>query len=152
MSSIACRWDCHACLGNRNTTSIGAWPNSLDRILPRYEYRKVASSILVYYSILDFMGQRSQYISIKFLLHKQFQKFATSRDSLLVATLRYLLCYKKERKKRRKNLSFIAHRMGLKVFSVLFLKHTFHLHVYKIIYWYLNVLLNCHFRNCFIFL
>ena len=35
------------------------------------EYRKVASSRPVYYSILDPLAQRSQYISIKFLLHKQ---------------------------------------------------------------------------------
>ena len=34
-------------------------------------YRKVASSRLVYYSILNSFGQRSQYISIKFPLHKQ---------------------------------------------------------------------------------
>ena len=33
-------------------------------------YRKVASSRPVYYSILDSLGQRSQYISIKFPLHK----------------------------------------------------------------------------------
>ena len=35
------------------------------------EYRKVASSRLVYYSILNSFAQRSQYISIKFPLHKQ---------------------------------------------------------------------------------
>ena len=34
-------------------------------------YRKVASSRQVYYSILDSYGQRSQYISINFPLHKQ---------------------------------------------------------------------------------
>ena len=34
-------------------------------------YRKVASSRPVYYSILNSFGQRSQYISIKFPLHKQ---------------------------------------------------------------------------------
>ena len=33
--------------------------------------RKVASSRPVYYSILESLGQRLQYISIKFLLHKQ---------------------------------------------------------------------------------
>ena len=37
-------------------------------------YRKVVSSWPVYYSILDSLGQRSQYISIKFPLHKQFGK------------------------------------------------------------------------------
>ena len=36
-----------------------------------YVYRKVASSRPVYYSILNSLCQRSQYISIKFLLHKQ---------------------------------------------------------------------------------
>jgi hypothetical protein len=36
-------------------------------------YRKVASSRQVYYSILDHFVQRSQYISIKILLHKQFE-------------------------------------------------------------------------------
>ena len=35
-----------------------------------FRYRKVASSRLVYYSILELFGQRSQYISLKFLLHK----------------------------------------------------------------------------------
>ena len=34
-------------------------------------YCKVRSSRPVYYSILELFGQRSQYISIKFLLHKQ---------------------------------------------------------------------------------
>ena len=29
-------WDDNACLGVRNTCSIGAWPNSLDRIPPWY--------------------------------------------------------------------------------------------------------------------
>ena len=43
-------------------------------------YRKVASSRPVYYSILDSFGQRSQYIRIKFPLHKQ------SRDVLLTKT------------------------------------------------------------------
>ena len=38
------------------------------KILNRYP--KVASSRPVYYSILDSFGQRSQYISIKFRLHK----------------------------------------------------------------------------------
>ena len=36
-------------------------------------YRKVASSSLVYYWILNSLGQRSQYISIRFPLHKQFE-------------------------------------------------------------------------------
>ena len=35
------------------------------------EYRKVASSRQVYYSILDLFFQRSQYISIKFPLYKR---------------------------------------------------------------------------------
>ena len=35
------------------------------------KYHKIASSRPVYYSILKSFGQRSQYISIKFLLHKQ---------------------------------------------------------------------------------
>ena len=34
-------------------------------------YRKVTSNTPVYYSILNSFGQRSQYISIKFPLHKQ---------------------------------------------------------------------------------
>ena len=31
--SCWCGWDDNACLGVRNTSSIGAWPNSLDRSL-----------------------------------------------------------------------------------------------------------------------
>ena len=31
-----CGWDNNACLGVRNTSSIGAWPNSLDRRPPKY--------------------------------------------------------------------------------------------------------------------
>ena len=42
--------------------------NTLD---DQQDYRKVASSRPVYYSILNSFGQRSQYISIKFPLHKQ---------------------------------------------------------------------------------
>ena len=37
----------------------------------KFEYRKVSSSRPVYYSISEPFGQRSQYISIKFPLHKQ---------------------------------------------------------------------------------
>ena len=37
----------------------------------KLKYRKVESSRPVYYSILDPLGQTSQYISIKFLIHKQ---------------------------------------------------------------------------------
>ena len=37
-------------------------------------YHKVASSRPVYYSILESFGQRSQYISIKFPLHKHSEK------------------------------------------------------------------------------
>ena len=58
-------------------------------------YRKVASSRPVYYSILNSLGQRSQKISIKFPLHKQSENAwvwrATNRDSLLLATLRYVI-------------------------------------------------------------
>ena len=36
-----------------------------------YRYCKVGSSRPVYYSILNYFGQMSQYISIKFTLHKQ---------------------------------------------------------------------------------
>ena len=36
-----------------------------------FNYRKVASSRPIYYSILDHFVQRSQYISIKIPLHKQ---------------------------------------------------------------------------------
>ena len=55
------------------------------------EYRKVASSTPVYYSILNSFVQRSQYISIKFPLHLKILKCATNQDSLLLATLRYEL-------------------------------------------------------------
>ena len=41
------------------------------RLLGSSEYRKVASSRLVYYSILNSFDQRSQYISINFPLYKQ---------------------------------------------------------------------------------
>ena len=40
-------------------------------IYVQYSYRKVTSSRLAYYSILDSFVQRSQYISIKFPIHKQ---------------------------------------------------------------------------------
>ena len=40
-------------------------------IYVQYSYRKVASSRLAYYSILDSFVQRSLYISIKFPIHKQ---------------------------------------------------------------------------------
>ena len=38
--------------------------------ISRHMYRKVASSRLVYYSIMNSFGQRSQHINIKFTLHK----------------------------------------------------------------------------------
>ena len=43
-----------------------------------HAYRKVASSRPVYYSISDSLGQRTQYISVKFPLHKQSEN--TARD------------------------------------------------------------------------
>ena len=45
-------------------------PKCIDLFL-KLIYHKVASSRPVYYSILDSLGQRSQYIIIKFPLHKQ---------------------------------------------------------------------------------
>ena len=57
------RWDDNACLGVRNTSSIGAWPNSLDRRLPWYcissvkkmflysdfvQYKKGTSCLFIY--------------------------------------------------------------------------------------------------------
>ena len=57
-----------------------------------FKYRKVTSSKPVYYSILNSLGQRSQYISIKFPLHNSLKitKCATNQDRLvLLATLRY---------------------------------------------------------------
>ena len=44
---------------------------ALIKISHRATYRKVASNTPVYYSILNSFGKRSQYISIKFPLHKQ---------------------------------------------------------------------------------
>ena len=54
-------------------------------------YRRVASSRPVYYTILELFGQRSQYISMKFPLHKPSENTwkCINRDSLLLATLQY---------------------------------------------------------------
>ena len=54
-------------------------------------YCKVASSRLGYYSILDPLGQRSQYVSIIFLLHNKILECATNWDMLLLKTLRYAI-------------------------------------------------------------
>ena len=53
------------------------------------KYRIVASSRPVYYSILDPLGKRSQYISIKFPFINSLKiwKCATNQDSLLLAPL-----------------------------------------------------------------
>ena len=51
------------------------WPNGWT--LRYINYRKVASSRLVYYSILELFGQRSRYISIKFPLYKPFGNLKT---------------------------------------------------------------------------
>ena len=55
-----------------------SWDNSVSPIEAKNSFsflvhtaKSVASSRLVYYSILNSLGQRSQYISIKFPLHKQ---------------------------------------------------------------------------------
>ena len=55
-------------------------------------YCKVGSSRPVYYSISERFGQRSQYISIQFLLLKILKCAATNQDNLLPATLRYVKC------------------------------------------------------------
>ena len=52
-----------------------------------FSYRKVASSRPVYYSILNFFGQRSHYPFINSL---KILECSTNRDSLLLATLRYM--------------------------------------------------------------
>ena len=60
------------------------------------KYRKVASSRTVYYSIFNSLGQRLQYIIIKFPHHKQSSfllRCATNRDNLLLATLRQVICW-----------------------------------------------------------
>ena len=60
------------------------------------KYRKVASSRPVYYSIFNFLSQRSQYISITFPLYKHsclLLRCATNRDSILLATLRQVICW-----------------------------------------------------------
>ena len=49
---------------------------SLLSLKKNFRYCKVASSRPVYYSILDPLGQRSQYISIKF--HENVQDFMVS--------------------------------------------------------------------------
>ena len=52
------------------------WPGKKVLCVPKEEnikYRKVATSRPVYYSILNSFGRRSQYISINFPLHKQFE-------------------------------------------------------------------------------
>ena len=64
-----------AYLSNTGTYTGVAWRrqslnhNGLNRV--ELAYRKVTSSRPIYYSILNSFGQRSQYISIKFPLHKQ---------------------------------------------------------------------------------
>ena len=42
-------------------------------LIDKFAYRKVVCSRPVYYSILELFGQRSQYISIKFPLHKPYE-------------------------------------------------------------------------------
>ena len=46
-----------------------------------FEYRKVVSSRPVYYSVLELLGQRPQYISIKFPLHKHSENVKTLRQA-----------------------------------------------------------------------
>ena len=59
-------------------------------LMVRYSmYHKVASSRPVYYSILEHLGKRSHYISIKFPLHKP-SGSATKQESILLATLQYV--------------------------------------------------------------
>ena len=66
------------------------------------EYRKVASSRPVYNLILDPFGQRLQYVSIKFPLHKQsenpwmcyYPRQSTARDFTVSITSLYCTCYK----------------------------------------------------------
>ena len=60
-------------------------------------YRKVASSRLVYYSILQFFGQRSHYISIKFSLHKP------SENLLLTETGYCSRLYGRQKKSSKKS-------------------------------------------------
>ena len=55
-----------------NSTSLRFEKKILESI-----YRKVASSRPVYYSILELFGQRSQYIIIKFPLHKPSENLKT---------------------------------------------------------------------------
>ena len=56
-------------------------------------YCKVASCRLVYYSILENFGQRSQYISIKFLLPARYFTVVILRDVLEVARFFSAICH-----------------------------------------------------------
>ena len=58
------------------------------KVVANLAYRKDTSSRPVNYSILNSFGQMSQYISIKFPLHKQSEilKCAVNQDNLLLAT------------------------------------------------------------------
>ena len=52
--------------------ALGIYKNSFGAIVDvDFAYRKVARSRPVYYSMLNYFGERSQYISINFPLHKQ---------------------------------------------------------------------------------
>ena len=74
--------------GDKNINSIVeycAFENDFD-IVSSNKYRKVASSRPVYYSILELLGQRSQYIRVKFALHKPSENPWVCQDSLLFGT------------------------------------------------------------------
>ena len=68
--------------------------DKLWRLSLTFEYHKVASSRPVYYLILELLEQRSQYISIKFPLHKPTEnlkmcyspRHTTAHDVTVVST------------------------------------------------------------------
>jgi hypothetical protein len=64
-------WDCPSISNSKNCIQHHSQVSQITRFQNPKTHRKVASSRPVYYSILNPFGQRSQYISIRFPLHKQ---------------------------------------------------------------------------------
>ena len=77
-------------------------------LIIKMDYRKVASSKLVYYSILELFDQKSQYISIKFPLHKSVLLTETSYCSRLYGKYQYNLSLSKNPFQNRPNQTTIS--------------------------------------------
>ena len=113
-----------------------------------FRYRKVSSSRLVYYSILNCFGQRSQYISIEIPLHYQSEKDCMCFKTRWASTRDYTVLEIKKITLTKNNLFFNSLQRGkekeVRSCLLIFFLPQFNLTKFKRIYFFFCLRQNDH--------